>query len=117
MTILKKTILSAATLGLSLGIFSTASAKEISTPISPIPSNLTSEDTVVTPYNLQKQYSETTYYDKTQYLIPAQIPSTKSVTVSDGQGVWTGTLYKKTVTESASKNGWWVVYSGTITLY
>lgn len=115
MTIIKKTVLSVVTLGASLGIISTASAKEIPAPILPIQSNTTIENTsVITPYNLQKPCIETVYYSKTKYSIPAQIPSTRTVKVTDSAGTWVGTLTKKSVTES--ENGWKVVYSGTVTL-
>ena len=113
MTIAKKTILSVATLGLSLSIIGTASA---STPISPIQGNSTIEGEI-TPYNLQKFYSEKIFYTKHEYLIPADIPTYKPKTFTDSSGVWAGRLTKTEVTESDNKNGWWVTYSGTVTLY
>lgn len=113
---MKKIIASVATLGLSLGIVSAAGAEELSTSTSPFQGNTTIETTsTITPYNLTKSYSEQTYYAKSTNPYNSW-PESKRKTLDDANGkVWIGTLYISKVT--ATGNGWYVTYSGTLTQY
>ena len=117
MIIMKKLVAGVVTLGLSLAIVGTAGAEEISRPALPIQGNTTIETaSIITPYNATKSYSEQKYFAKSsKYPGQSAIPTSMVKTLNDAKGVWVGTLYISKVT--VAPNGWYVVYSGKLTLY
>lgn len=113
---IKKLITGVATLGLSVGIISTAGAEEIAQPTLPIQGSTTIEGgSIISPYNLQKPYSENQYYSKSRYPNTSSIPTSIYKSINDANGVWTGTLYISSISTYAE--GWNVIYTGTLTLY
>ncbi|GLC90296.1 hypothetical protein [Lysinibacillus piscis] len=113
---IKKLISSVATLGLSVGIISTANAEESIQPSLPIQGNTAIEvKSSITPYNLQRPYSENQYFTKSRYPDRNSIPQSMQKTINDANGVWIGTLYISNI--YVYPDGYNVIYTGTLTLY
>ncbi|GEM_PF-2582899 len=112
----KKLITGVTTLGLSVGIFSTASAEEISQPSLAIQGNTTIETApIITPYNLTRFWSENRTYSKSLYPNEGSFPQSIQKTYVDEKGTWVGTLRITSFTDYGSSYN--VIYSGTLTLY
>ena len=114
---MKKIITSVAALSLTMGIASGASAAELSPSVSQAKSNGAIElNSLVTPYNLTKTYTETQYYSKGKYPGQTSLPTayTKTLDAADGK-VWVGTLHLKKAVDSGSS--WKCTFTGTLTLY
>lgn len=116
-TMIKKITTSVATLALSVGIISTASATELAQPSSPIqePNQVNS---IITPYNNSIYAEKIVDYYKLDYPVAGSTPYSIFVTKEVNGNKYGGTLTRKSIVESGKWGDWWrVTYSGQLTRF
>ncbi|MEK4702042.1 hypothetical protein MKX47_21315 [Solibacillus sp. FSL R7-0668] len=114
---IKKITTSVATLALSVGIISTASATELAQPSSPIqePNQVNS---IITPYNNSIYAEKIVDYYKLDYPVAGSTPYSIFVTKEVNGNKYGGTLTRKSIVESGKWGDWWrVTYSGQLTRF
>ncbi|MFW0068556.1 MAG: hypothetical protein AB8Y35_03240 [Coxiella endosymbiont of Dermacentor silvarum] len=114
---IKKISASVATLALSVGIISTASATELPQPSSPIqePAQVNS---IITPYNNSIYAEHTVEYYKLDYPVAGGTPYSIFYTKEVNGNKYSGTLTRKSIVESGKWGDWWkVTYSGYLTRF
>lgn len=100
-----------------MGVVGSVGAEEVTNTPSPSMGTLSTFQTksIITPYNMQKFYSEYKYYPKSQYPMSGQVPFSYFKTTSDG---YSGTLTRQWVKAWGTNGDYWqAYYSGTLTKF